>query len=736
MAKFADVIVDRHHQRVDQIYTYKVPVEQEEQIQPGFLAEVPFGSGGPSVRGYVIRLSDRTDLPEAKLKPLRRLLGKEPVFSSEDLALAEYIRERWSATLSSCLALFVPRDPEALFRTRRRIILQGEGKGRLGPRQKEFLQRLAGAESRSALWEDLSEEGALNRASLQSLEKNGWIRIVDEPEELPPAAFISEKRTQPLILNAEQERARQAVTAAAEQGRHEVFLLHGITGSGKTEVYLQCIESVLKMDRQAILLVPEISLTPQLVRILQGRFGGSVGVLHSRMSDKERSLQWERARKGKLQVMIGPRSALFTPFPRLGLVILDEEHEGSYKSEEMPAYHAREVAGELCRRRSCPLLLGSATPSVESYYRARKGEYTLLELPKRATGAALPQVHTVDMREEAAQGRMGLFCGELIRGMRQRLERGEQTILLLNRKGYATFVNCRSCGFVLRCPRCYLPYTYHRDKDRLICHHCGKTAALPERCPQCGSPHVRQFGVGTQRVEEEVRRLFPAARIRRMDLNTAGSRDAYDSLYESMTAGDTDILIGTQMVAKGFDFPGVTLVGIVAADMMLYSPDYHSTERTFQLLTQASGRAGRGDRPGEVILQTFSPEHYCIQSACRQDYRAFFQQELEARRLMGCPPFMHMLQLLVTNRDEETVRRDVSRLHQILEQYGKGRDFVLLGPSPASLGRINNVFRWKILIKYPQEERLRNYGRYCVEQFLKERPRSVVSSDMDPDAML
>ena len=737
MAKFADIIVDRHHQKVDQIYTYAVPAALQTVIRPGWMAEVPFGQGDHVLKGYVIRVAEESAFAESRLKPVRRLLGREPLFTEQELALAEYIRDQWGATLSSALALFVPRDPEAELRLCCRITLsEQKGSGRLGMRQTALLQYLAERPEHSALREELPQEIAPELASLRSLEKNGWITMTNEPEGLPPAAFISEKPSLPPPLNEEQQRAAAAVEAAAEQERYEGFLLHGITGSGKTEVYLHCIEAVRQRGRQAILLVPEIGLTPQLIRVLEGRFGRRAGVLHSRMTDAERSRQWHRIRRGDYDVVLGPRSALFAPLPQLGLVLIDEEHETSYKSEEMPAYHAREVAEELCRRKKIPLVLGSATPSVETYYRAQQGEYTLLTLTRRATGAALPQVRIADMRQETAEGNMSLFCRELTEAIRQRLEQGEQTILFLNRKGYATFVNCRSCGFVLRCPRCYLPYTYHRDKNKLICHHCGKAVDLPKVCPQCGSVHIRQFGVGTQRVEAEAAALFPQARVRRMDQNTTGRRQAYEELYHQMNNREIDILVGTQMVAKGFDFPHVTLVGIVAADMLLFGPDYHNTERTFQLLTQAAGRAGRGNRPGEVILQSFAPEHYCIQKAWQQDYLGFYQSELLARQIMDCPPFAHILQLLVSGPKEEAVQRETAQLFEILQHYGRGRGFVLLGPAPASLGRINNTFRWKILIKHAERDRLLRYGKYCVDQLLRQDIRSVVAMDMDPAAIL
>ncbi len=537
----------------------------------------------------------------------------------------------------------------------------------------------------------------------------------------------------PLPLNAEQARAAQAVSRCIHEKMHRVFLLHGITGSGKTEVYMHLIRETLEQGRQAILLVPEISLTPQLIDIFEKRFGAQVGVTHSRMTDAQRAALWRKARAGQIRIVIGPRSALFTPFENTGLLILDEEHETTYKSEQSPRYHARDAAIEMGRRKGIPVVLGSATPQVETYYKALHGEYTLLELKKRAVpGAGLPVSKIIDMREEMAEGNMSIFSRDLVRGLAERLQKGEQSILFLNRKGYSTFVSCRSCGFVLKCPRCYLPYTWHKDQNLLICHHCGKEVQPVTTCPECGSPYIRHFGTGTQRVEEELKGLFPQARVLRLDTSVIRGEETYRDIYEQFRDQEADILVGTQIVAKGFDFPHVTLVGVISADMVLYSEDYHSTERTYQLLTQVSGRAGRADIPGEVLIQTYSPEHYSIQDAARSDYLAFYQSELTARRLIGAPPFTHILQFLLTGENEEALERQTAQFHQMLVHYGAERGFRILGPSPASLERINNVFRRRILVKLEDRDRLMVYGRFCRNKYLDAHPRARIQMDIDP----
>ncbi len=748
MACYAKIIIDLHHQKVDQIYTYQVDEPMAAQIREGMLVEIPFGMGNRKSQGYVVGFEDEAQVPQMRIKKVSRLISPEPVFSKRDLKLAEQMQKRYHAPLSACLALFIPKIPSFTDPMVQRVSLlrkpdpeKGEEK-QLGKSQLQFLQTLEAHGGADLLLREIRKEAPITKESLVSLMKKQYVSLYEESEGKPPTAFVSRenqrdgslKKSQRLPLNAEQLAAREMISQAVDNGAYQGFLLHGITGSGKTEVYMQCIQHVLDLGRQAILLVPEISLTPQLIRVFSERFGNQVGITHSRMTDRERSVQWRLAKKGEYQVMIGPRSAVFTPFEKLGLIIVDEEHETSYKSEQMaPHYHAAEVARMRCEQSGCPLVLGSATPSMESFYRAQQGELTLLSMPRRAiAGAQLPTVRLVDMRTELEAGNMSIFCRDLVKAIKERLEKKEQVILFLNRKGYSTFVNCRECGFVLKCPRCYLPYTYHKDQNKLICHHCGKEAALPAKCPDCESKYIRQFGVGTQRVQEETERMFPGARVMRMDMSTMKNRDDYVQVYEQFRSGQGDILIGTQMIAKGFDFPNVTLVGVLAADMTLYSSDYHSTERTFQLITQVAGRAGRADKPGEVLVQTYSPEHYCIQKAQQQDYTGFYQNEIAARKIMECPPFTHLAQVVLTGPREDIVVQGAARLGKLMVHYAEGRPIEVLGPSPAALGRINNIFRWKLLIKCKEEDRLRAFVDYCCDKFMKEEKRVTVLVDIDP----
>ena len=665
---YAQIILAQARHPVDRIFSYEVPGEMQETIRPGFACEVPFGQGNKKQRGFVLGLTDQTDVPPEKIKSIVKLTSEEPVFTEAQLRIARWMQAYYDAPLGACLSLWVPRTA-----TRK-------------PRKK--------VQARPAVPVD----------------------AVAGPS-----------------LNHEQEEVFRAVRMVMDAGVHRTFLLHGITGSGKTEVYLNLIEHALSMGRQAILLVPEISLTPQLIDIFTRRFPDVCGVTHSRLTDAQRADLWRKAKAGSLRVMIGPRSALFTPFATPGLIILDEEHETTYRSEQSPRYSARETAVRIGQEFGIPVVLGSATPLVEDYYKAETGRYTLLSMPHRAVpGASLPETQVVDMREEMAAGNMSVFCRPLVQKLKDRLNKGEQSILFLNRKGHSTFVSCRSCGFVLKCPRCNLPYTWHKEEDRLICHHCGKEVRPVDTCPDCGSRYIRHFGTGTQKVEEEVSQLFPEARVLRLDTSVIRGEETYRDIYEQFRDHKADILIGTQIVAKGFDFPGVTLVGVLSADMILYSEDYHSTERTFELLTQVAGRAGRADKPGEVLIQTYSPEHYSIEYAAAHDYMSFYRSELTARRLIQCPPFVHILQFLLTGKNEEKLVRETEALHRILVHYGEKRGFLVLSPAPASLEKINNIYRRRILVKLDDRERLINYGKYCRDRFLEQYPRTSVQLDVDP----
>ncbi len=569
------------------------------------------------------------------------------------------------------------------------------------------------------------------RSSVDSLVEKGLLQLEEREELRDPFAGRSFEPTSPLPLTPEQERAFRAIVGPLREGRHHRILLHGVTGSGKTEVYLQAIDETLKQGRQAIVLVPEISLTPQMVARFKGRFGPRVAVLHSGLSGGERFDEWRKIRSGEVQVAIGARSAIFAPFSNLGLIVIDEEHESSYKQEEQPKYHAREVAFRRGMAHRAVVVLGTATPAVETIYRAGRGELERVVLSRRVQGRPLPRVDVVDMREELREGNRSIFSRMLQEALEQCVSRGEQAVLFLNRRGFSTFVLCRSCGKVMECPHCDISLTFHRTNRTLRCHYCGYAEPVPETCPACGSSHIRYFGTGTQRVEEEIARLFPGMRVIRMDVDTTNRKGAHEELLGRFGAGEADVLLGTQMIAKGLDFPRVTLVGVIAADIMLHLPDFRAAERTFQLLTQVSGRAGRHDLSGRVVIQTYSPKHYSIDLAARTDTEAFYRKELLSRKQHRYPPFCRLFTLLFSHPDRQAVMQAAFEAARLLKQALSGKAEVL-GPVPATIPRMKDRYRLQVFIKYTDEDVAKAVGK--VLRYLEERaedPELLVSVDRD-----
>ncbi len=540
----------------------------------------------------------------------------------------------------------------------------------------------------------------------------------------------------PPQLTQAQQTALQSVVHALQKDEQTVILLHGVTGSGKTEVYLQAIQAAVDAGGQAIMLVPEIALTPQMETRVVTRFGGRVAVLHSRLSDGERSEAWRRMRDGEADIALGARSAVFAPFNRIGLIILDEEHEFSYKQEDNPKYHTRGVAIQRARDHGAVVLLGSATPSVESYYHAQQKHYALLTLPQRIEQRLLPEIAVVDMREELKRKNRTVFSTALREAIAERLRRGQQSIILINRRGFSTFVLCRDCGLVLRCPHCSVSLTYHATDHTLRCHYCLYRCPAPDVCPACQSRHIRYFGAGTQKVEEELGKSFPAARILRMDTDTTSRKNSHQEILGKFERGEADILLGTQMIAKGLDYPNVTLVGIISADMALNLPDFRAGERTFQLLTQAAGRAGRGEVPGLVIIQTYNPDNYSIQAVKEQNYADFYRQEIAVRHELRYPPFHHLIKIVVSGEDEREV---IQRMQNIMERAKQNAEkglisLELLGPAPAPLGRIKSLFRWQLFLKGPDRKLLHTVLTDTIDE--SAFGSGGLSIDVDPISML
>lgn len=546
----------------------------------------------------------------------------------------------------------------------------------------------------------------ISTAVLNQGKEKGWLKFIESERYRDPYKDRVFDQTTALELNAEQKNAVEQIIIAGQQQKDQVFLLEGITGSGKTEVYLQAIADVLSENKTAIMLVPEIALTPQMVERFKGRFGESVAVLHSGLSQGEKYDEWRKIEREEAQVVVGARSAIFAPLKNIRLIIIDEEHESSYKQDETPRYHARDLAIWRSKYHHCPIVLGSATPSLESRARAQKGVYQLLQLNHRAKAAAqLPAIEIVDMREEFQNHRTSTFSANLQEKIQNRLDKKEQTVLLLNRRGYSSFVMCRDCGFVLPCPNCDISLTLHMDTRSMRCHYCGHEEPIPNRCPNCGGNKIRYYGTGTQKVEEELRELYPQARILRMDVDTTRRKGAHEQILQKFGAKEADILLGTQMIAKGLDFPEVTLVGVLNADTSLNLPDFRSSEHTFQLLTQVSGRAGRAEKAGEVVIQTFNPQHYAIELAKKQNYEQFYQQEMHVRHRGGYPPYYFTVKITASHPEEQVAAKKIFQIANQLKEVLSPQS-LLLGPTPSMILRVKNRYYYQLIIKYKHEPNL------------------------------
>lgn len=582
----------------------------------------------------------------------------------------------------------------------------------------------------------LKQAGIATDSTIRKVASQGIIKIEDRQVDRDPYAGRQfEDYPKPPLLPAQEEACKQIIEAS-QKAQAETFLLHGVTGSGKTEVYLQSIEAALSKGKEAIVLVPEIALTPQMVVRFKARFGDQVAVLHSALSSGEKYDEWRRIERKEAKVVVGARSAVFAPFENLGIIIMDEEHESSYKQEENPRYHARDVAIWRAKRHGCPVVLGSATPSLESYARAKKGVYKLLELPTRVNQKELPSVDVIDMREELRQGNRTMFSTILLEKIKDRLMKKEQIVLLLNRRGYASFVMCRDCGYVSECPNCDISLTYHQATNQLKCHYCGYQEKMPDHCPNCESPHIRYFGTGTQKVEENLHKLIPEARIIRMDVDTTRTKGAHEKLLKEFKEKKADILLGTQMIAKGLDFPSITLVGVLNADTMLNLPDFRAAERTFELLTQVSGRAGRSFLTGEVVVQTYNPENYSIGYAKQHDYHGFYEHEMRIRKLGGYPPFYYLTLINVSAEDERRAIQIIQEISTFLRSK-LSKQSIVLGPVPSTITRMNNKYRYQSIIKYKYEPTLKQYLKEITQHYQKEQAKGIVITiDVQPYTMM
>ena len=743
---FAEVVVELKSRQVDRSFHYQVPEQLKPLLQPGHRVLVPFGPR--KVTGFVV-VTDACPDPDLKdIKAILDLMDEEPLLNQDQIDLA-----RWLAGYYACPlihALLAVAGPGLQVRGARKV--RGYWPEPAHRDWVEVIKELANkAPKRSRVLNaavvtpglsrrDLAAAGGATPAVVDALVKAGYLTARTWEERRNPYSRTGLVNELPL-LTEEQGSSEKEVCQALDEGRQEVFLLHGVTGSGKTEVYLRCVARALVLGRQALVLVPEISLTAQMVNWFKGRFGERVAVLHSRLSPGEKYDEWKRIQSGQAPVVLGARSAVFAPLANLGLLIIDEEHEFSYKQEESPRYHARAVALYLVRRHRAILILGSATPSLESGSRVLSGgPYRCLSMKHRIDRRSMPAVHVVDMRQESRLGNRGPFSALLLQKMEHCLSSGWQVLLFLNRRGFNTLVVCRECGMVLKCPHCDISLTYHSN-SRVLCHYCRYSVMAPGMCPSCRSLHLGYLGMGTQKIEQQVQEFFPSARVLRMDADTTTRKGSHEIILQAFKDGGADILIGTQMVAKGLDLKRVTLVGVVAADLALHMPDFRAAERTFQILTQVAGRSGRGQHPGEVVVQTYCPGHYAVQAAAGHDYVSFFRREMEVRRELYYPPFSRMARFIVAGPGEEDVEAGSLVIREVLAELSgvsSGEKPVsIIGPAPAPLSRVRGKYRWHLVLwgRGPEVHRLiRNAVTVLETRWRSKKANWTV--DIDPQSMM
>ena len=713
---FADIIVDISIDKLDKTFQYILPDELLGSVEIGSQVNVPFGNR--KITGYVVNITDEAEFDTNRMKKVESIVTNAVTIDGRMIKLAYWMKHNYGSTINQALKTVLPVKETVKEKKESIIALSPEYVQDRDKRESliaECEKKHYTAKKRLVM--ALAEDGNLDEGIIRSklniagstitaLVKQGVIIRSDNMVYRNPI-HKEYAPTAKCVLNPEQSYVADSIIEDYDNDRHGTYLIKGVTGSGKTEVYLEVIEHVLSMDKQVIMLIPEIALTYQTVMRFYKRFGNVVSILNSRMSKGERYDQYLRAKRGEIKIMIGPRSALFTPFDRLGLIVIDEEHEGAYKSDSVPKYHARETAIELAAMCNASVVLGSATPSVDAYYKARSGEYKLFVMNNRAGESTLPEVETVDLREELRSGNKSIFSRKLKKMIEERLNNKEQVMLFLNRRGYVGFINCRECGHVIKCPHCDIALTAHNN-GRLVCHYCGYTEPDKKICPKCGSKYIGGFKVGTEKIEHAVKEAFPEARVLRMDLDTTKGKEGHEKILEEFAGGNADILVGTQMIVKGHDFPNVTLMGILLADLSLYSSDFRAQERTFELLTQAAGRAGRGNKRGNVIIQTYDPSHYSIQAAMRHDYDAFYEQEIMYRELMDYPPVSNLLTVKVSSKNEQ-LANDVTvwllqeATRELRKIYYDEDDMPhAIGPSRASVYKLNDIFSVLLFFKHKQ----------------------------------
>ena len=746
----AEVIIQSNAKDLNRVFDYKIPTEYEENALEliGARVLVSFARRKELEEGYIVNIKEST---EYEVKEIAKI--EEKYLNNEKIELANWMSKRYFCNIADCLKLMLPpgstrkvsnrvKEKSVNFVTLKKDedeiefdIETGKLKSAKQIRILKFL-----LENGDALISDIEMFADGSRAIVNTLCKNGYTEIIEKKIERNPFEFKEIERTTKLTLTEEQANAFRTVCDSMDDMLFSEFLLYGVTGSGKTEVYLQLIEKALNEHKSSILLVPEISLTPQTVNRFIARFGKeNIAVLHSKLSIGERYDEWNKINEGRAKIVIGARSAIFAPVKDLGLIIIDEEHDSSYKSEMTPKYDAKEVARFMCKEANVPLLLGSATPDIDTFYRAKNEEIMLLELKNRANNASLPDIEIIDLREELAKGNKSMISTRLYGEIQKNLNAKKQTILYLNRRGFSTFVMCRNCGYTVKCKNCNINLTYHSNTNKLKCHYCGYEEKLVTKCPSCGSEQIRYFGTGTQKLEYEINKLFPNASTIRMDIDTVSKKNSHEQILEKFKNDNIDILIGTQMVVKGHHFPNVTLVGVIAADGSLNIDDFRANERTFQILTQVAGRAGRGEDKGRVIIQTYNPDNFSIECAKKQDYNLFYNTEISLRKQLKYPPFCDIILIGFTSVIEKEVAKVAGKIHEYLKNrvLKENLGIILYKALPSPIDKIKNKYRWRILIKCKFGEEITDLINDVLEEFQKTKSKSTkITIDLNPNNMM
>ena len=737
--KYANIIVNISNENLDRTFQYIIPSPLQSVVEIGSLVRIPFGKSNRIIEGYVIDIVNTPEFDKDKLKEVIDVIVDSKVTESRLIKIAAFIRENYGSTMINALKIVLPVKKKIKEKQEKSIILnisEEEAKEKLVLFTKKHQN------ARVRLLTELIKEKVLDyslvtsklnisKATITYLTEQEIVKT--ESKRIYRNAAIGEMSANKTILNEHQQIIADDIIKDIRNLTPKKYLIRGITGSGKTEIYMEVIDEVIRQGRQAIVLIPEIALTYQTVMRFYKRYGERVSTLHSKLSQGEKYDQFERAKNHEIDVMIGPRSALFVPFDNIGVIVIDEEHEGSYKSEKMPRYHAREVAKELARLHNAALVLGSATPSVNAYYEAKKGEYKLYELNKRAKEAKLANVKIVDLREELKSGNKTIFSRSLREKMEERLLKGEQIMLFLNRRGYNGSVSCRACGEVIKCPHCDVSLSEHKRENKLVCHYCGYSTGLVNQCPSCGSTMVDGFRIGTEKVEEKIKEMFPMANVLRMDGDTTKNKDSYNNILSAFANKEADILIGTQMIVKGHDFPYVTLVGIMLADLSLNVNDYRASERTFQLITQAAGRAGRGEIPGDVVIQTYCPDDFSIVAASHQDYKEFYDEEISYRKMLMYPPYGQMMLIMLESDDYDSVLKYSEYLAGKIKSDIITENFkaIVIGPADANIVKVSDIFRRVLYVKAREYEKL-VYIKDYIENNLSLDDKIRISFDFNP----